>query len=149
MDDKMKLLADVVKRAEEKQNAVNATHVRKEEVEQLFLSICYKHMTEFKSIFKVVETKDAINNNDRCYGALIRIADRPTSWSSDGWKIAISDTYNRKTWEKDVSLRVGYNAGTYDGKKIPFDYNQTDVQLTLLFENALRLLASMKLNRMI
>jgi hypothetical protein len=135
----MKLLADVIKKAEEKENARNAFLQRKKEVEQLFVDIAKKHKEELETISKHVEVSK--------FGEIVRLAEYPKSFSSSAYKIEISST---RIDGKRYTLNIGLNANSASGsKKIPFDYNSTNIQLTLLFENALRLLASMKLNRIV
>lgn len=112
----MSLFSDIIERKDRKWKSANKKFVREQEVKKSFYRLCKQHESELKRYFSRVKIHNgslSVDNYNIIFGAL------------------------------KACLYIGYGANSTSGEiRIDFDYNWTDVKLTLTFKNALRILVS-------
>lgn len=124
------LLTKVIERTNARREDYIAKKKRQEDVHQLFIDTAFKHELEFKSVFKMVRV------------GIYTIITIHAHNSGYDYNVAVSSLPDRETGK--YTLNIGYNANSASGsKRIPFSYDNTDIQLIRICENALKVLASM------
>jgi len=122
---------DLLIKADQQKEVNETKKARKEEVLNLFKSLAEKAELELSYIFQTIRIFDGYHSGN--IAVRYSVVD-PKRLSINDLYAYVIDIYHVGN---EPFLRVG-SGSQFDQKKIPFSFDMTNTQLTILYNNALR-----------
>lgn len=129
------MFADLLVKAEQKRQAGKQKEIRKKEVLNLFKSLAEKAEPELSAIFKTIKIRDDVMAGN------IMASHKQKEWLSDReMDVYVIDICSYLKDDPYIYVGNGYNR--HYPLNIPFKWDMTNAQLTIIYQNALRAMVS-------
>jgi len=135
------MFVDLLEKADQKKQTTMARETRKKEILNLFKSLAEKTESELRGIFKTIKICDSYDTGN----IIVSRKQKDIKWLSENEIYTyVVDICSYPKDNPYIYAGDGYNR--YHPTNIPFKWDMTNAQLTIIYNNALRTMVSKALH---